>query len=67
MIYNVVLVSGVKQSDSVTYIHIFILFQIFFHVSYYRVWNGVPCAIQHILVYYLFYMYSSMHMLIPNS
>ena len=30
LIYNVVLVSGVQQSDSVIHIHIFILFQILF-------------------------------------
>ena len=30
MIYNVVLVSGVEQSDSVLHIHITILFQILF-------------------------------------
>ena len=30
MIYNVVLVSGIQQSDSVIHIHIFILFQILF-------------------------------------
>ena len=28
--YNVVLVSGVQQSDSVTYVHLSILFQIIF-------------------------------------
>ena len=31
MIYNVVLVSGVQQSDSVLHIHISILFQILFY------------------------------------
>ena len=30
LIYNVVLVSGVQQSDSVIHLHIFILFQIIF-------------------------------------
>ena len=30
VIYNVVLVSGVQQSDSVIHIHIFFLFQILF-------------------------------------
>ena len=30
MIYNVVLVSGVQQSDSVMHIHVSILFQILF-------------------------------------
>ena len=30
MLYNVVLVSGVEQNDSVIHVHIFILFQILF-------------------------------------
>ena len=33
MINNVVLVSGVQQSDSVTHIHVSILFQIIFALS----------------------------------
>ena len=44
LIYNVVLVSGVQKSDSV--IHIYILFQILFHDSYYKILNIVSCAIQ---------------------
>ena len=42
LIYNVVLVSGVQQSDS--FMHIYILFHIPFMV-YYRILNIVPCAI----------------------
>ena len=41
LIYNVVLVFGIQQSDLV--IHIYILFQILF---YYKIMNIVPCAIQ---------------------
>ena len=37
LIYNVVLVAGVQQSDSVIHIHVFILFQIFTHIGYYRI------------------------------
>ena len=37
MIYNVVLVSGVQQSDLVTHI------SILFHIGYYRVLSRVPC------------------------
>ena len=36
MIYNDVLVSGVCQSDSVTHIHVSVLFQNFSHLGYYR-------------------------------
>ena len=46
MIYNVVLVSGGQQSESVMQIHIFMLFFRFFsHISHYGVLNRVPCAL----------------------
>ena len=40
MIYNVVLVSAAQQSDSD--MHITILFQILFHIGYYRILSRVP-------------------------
>ena len=43
LMYSVVLVSGVQQSEPV--IHISILFQVHFHIGYYLVWSRVPCAI----------------------
>ena len=43
LIYNIVLVSGVQQSDSVIYICFFRLFSI---IGYYKILNIVPCAIQ---------------------
>ena len=46
LIYNVVLVSGVQQSD----------IYIFSHIGYYRILRRVPCAIQQVLVNYLFYI-----------
>ena len=54
--YNVVLVSGVQQSDS--FIHIFILIQIsiFFHIGYYRILSIVLCSRQQVPVDYLFYI-----------
>ena len=54
MIYNVVLVSDVQQSDSV--ICVYIHFQI--HSSYRLLQNigAVPWAIQWVLVGYLFYI-----------
>ena len=54
LIYNVVLVSGVQQSESV--IHTSTLFQILFLYMYYRVLSRVPCAIQQVLISYLFYI-----------
>lgn len=45
----------------VTELHTF-----FFHVGYYPVLSGVPCAIQGALVGYLFYI-SSVYTSIPNS
>ena len=58
MIYSV---SCVQQNDSVMYIcmqtvcvYIDILFQILFHYSYYKILNIIPCAIESVLVGYLF-------------
>ena len=31
-------------------------FRFFSHISYYRILNRVPCAVQEVLVYYLFYI-----------
>ena len=58
MIYNVVLVSGVQQSESVIHIHISTLFffRLFSHIGHYRVLSRVPCAIQQVLISYLFYI-----------
>ena len=47
LIYNVMLVSGVQQSDSVIHIFIYPFFFIFFsHIGYYRILSRAPCAIQ---------------------
>ena len=51
LISNVVLVSGIQQSDSVLYIYI--IFQITFH--YNKILNIVPRAIQQDFVIYLFF------------
>ena len=64
LIYNVVLISAVQQSDSVTHIYIF-LFVFFSIMVYHRILSTVPCAIQQDLVVYP--SYTSLHLLIPNS
>ena len=48
LIYNVVLVSGVQQNESVTHIHKFTPFfpRFFLHVGCYKALNRVPCALQ---------------------
>ena len=49
LIYNVVLISVVQKSDSVTYIYIYIynLFKIFLSIMvYHRILNIVLCAVQ---------------------
>ena len=43
LIYNVVLISTVQQSDSV--IHIYFI-SVFFSIAYYRILNILPCAMQ---------------------
>ena len=51
-----VLVSGVQQSDSVIHIRVPTVFSFFSHMGHYRILSRVPCAIQQILINYLFYI-----------
>ena len=55
MIYSVVLVLDVQQSESVVYKHmyIFFFFRFFSHIGRYRVLSRVPCATQRVLISYL--------------
>jgi len=53
-IYNIVLVSGVQQSDSDIYVYFFLA--IFSIIEYYKLLSTVPCAVQQDLVVYLFYV-----------
>ena len=55
LIYNIVLVLGVQQSDSDIYIHIYmamniyiyiLFFRFFSIIGYYKILNTVLCAIQ---------------------
>ena len=46
LIYNIVLVSGIRHSDSDTY-----FFHILFHFGYFNILNIVLCAVPEILVY----------------
>ena len=65
LVYNVVLISGVQQSDSV--IHICTFFFIFFSVMvHHRILNIVPCAISRTLLF-IHSLCNSLHLLIPNS
>ena len=52
------LVSGVQQSDSViyTYIYVYSFSDFFSLIDYYKILSRVLCAIQQVLVVYLFYM-----------
>ena len=50
MIYDVVLVSDVEQSESVIYLHSATLFFFFSHLGHYRVLSGVACAVQQVLI-----------------
>ena len=61
MINNVVLVSGVKQSDSVTHIHVSLLFQVVFPLDHYSslCYTVGPC--------WLSILNISVYMSIPNS
>ena len=55
LIYNVVLVSGVQPSDSVKHLCISIPRHTFSIIIPYKILNRVPCAIQSVLIGYLFY------------
>ena len=48
------LVPSIQQSDSVIHIHIWIIFQILFPFGHYRILNRIACAVQLVLVGYLF-------------
>ena len=61
-IYNVVLVSGVPQSESGLHTPLSLFFRFFSHISHYRVLCKVPCAIQQVLISYLF-IYSSVYLI----
>ena len=67
LVYHIVLVSGVQQSDSFIYIHISIVFQILFPC---RVLQNTeyefPMLYSRSLVI-IYFMYSSVYLLIPNS
>ena len=53
MTYNIVLVSGIQQNNSVIHISTSIpFFRFFSQIHYYRRLNKVPCAVQYILVDY---------------
>ena len=53
--YNVVLASSVQQSESVIHISTFLV-RFFFHIGYYRVLSRISCAIQQVLISYLYYI-----------
>ena len=57
MIYNLVLFSGVQQSDSVT--HIFNLFQILFP---YRLLQNIEYRRSYSVIYFLYWLYGYVHL-----
>ena len=54
LIYSVVLISGVQHSDSVLHVCVYSFF--FSLIGYYKTLSTVSCAIQQVLVGYLFYI-----------
>ena len=55
LLYNVVLVSTLQQSESAIHIHISPFFVFPSHLGHHRSLSTVPCAIQQALISYLFY------------
>ena len=65
LIYNVVLASGVQQSDAVLYTYIF--FCRFFSITgYYKILNIVPVPYSRSLLF-IYFIYSSLYLFIPSS
>ena len=68
---QIVLISGIQQSDSVIYIHISIIFQVFSHTCYYRILSRVHFVIQEALIRYIFKIVcmsvSSYQFIIPSA
>ena len=63
--YNVVLIAAVEQSDSVA--HMYTFFFIFISIMVYqRILNIIPCGIQEDLVFFMYSIYTSLCLLIPN-
>ena len=56
LLYNIVLVSAVQQSESGTHIHISPLFAFPSCLGHCRPLSRVPCAMQSVLISYLFYI-----------
>ena len=54
-VYNVMLVSTVQQSESAIHTHVLCLFGFPSHSGHHSVLSRVPCAIQYVLISYLFY------------
>ena len=65
LIYSIVPISAVQQSDSVTHIQTFFFLTFFFITVYHGILNIVPCALQQDLVIHPSFI--SLHLLIPNS
>lgn len=59
MLYNVGLVSGVQQTDSVT----LVFFRFFSLIDHYKILSVVPYAIESIHIVYLFYVNPNLLML----
>ena len=56
VIYNVVLISAVQQSDSVIHIHLSILFQILFPLGYHKILSRFPWAVQQVPIDHRFHI-----------
>ena len=59
MIYNVVLVSGIQLSKSVSHIYIFLFFGLFSHIGHYRVLSSLLYSAFLLVIYFI---YTSVHM-----
>ena len=67
MIYNIVLISSVQQSEAIIHIYTHTFIVIFFSMmACHRMWNIVPWAISRTLLF-IYPIYTSLHLLIPNS
>ena len=66
MIYNIVFVSGIQQSESLIYVYIYLLFFFYSHISHYRVLSRVLSATQQVISYIIYVLLCICHTQTPN-
>ena len=67
LLYNIVLISAIQQSESATHIHIYLFFRFPSRLGRHRARSGVSGAIQQVHISYLFYPQDQQYMYVNPS